>query len=135
MLKDTLFQQQLITPKHPRTLVAVHFRKAFTLVSQDAIIEVARTAPLCVRVTNFIKVFLKDRIFTIRAPGADSNRRRGKKVGAPRGTIFSSKLFNPVMTGLMTISVLRYMLTISPFGLPRTPTLTNTRCLRTPSTP
>lgn len=32
MLKDTLFQQQLNTPKYPRTLVAVHLLKAFTLV-------------------------------------------------------------------------------------------------------
>ncbi|KAM7314895.1 hypothetical protein ISCGN_004679 [Ixodes scapularis] len=82
-----------------RTVVAVDVRKAFDTVPHEAIIQSAELAGVCGHLLNFVKSFLNDRTYTIKA-GDYIGTAQPNRTGVPQGAVLSPTLFNLVMARL-----------------------------------
>ncbi|KAM7281426.1 hypothetical protein ISCGN_005974 [Ixodes scapularis] len=82
-----------------RTVVAVDVRKTFDTVPHEAIIQSAELAGVCGHLLNFVKSFLNDRTYTIKA-GDYIGTAQPNRTGVPQGAVLSPTLFNLVMARL-----------------------------------
>lgn len=89
---------------HLRVLVSIDIKKAFDTVPHDSIIKAMEEAGLTGRQLNFVKSFLDNRRYLIRAGyGKDSQDGPTKEnnIGVPQGAVLSPTLFNIVMAPLL----------------------------------
>ncbi|KAM7298532.1 hypothetical protein ISCGN_019126 [Ixodes scapularis] len=82
-----------------RTVVAVDVRNAFDTVPHEAVIQSAELTGLCGHPLNFVKSFLNDRTYKIKA-GDYIGPAEPNRTGVPQGAALSPTLFNLVMARL-----------------------------------
>ncbi|KAM7311521.1 hypothetical protein ISCGN_008428 [Ixodes scapularis] len=82
-----------------RTVVVVDVRKAFDTVPHEAVIRSAEHSGVCGHLLNFVKSFLKDRAYKIKA-GDYTGPAQPNRTGVPHGAVLLLTLFNLVMARL-----------------------------------